>query len=90
MQATELILEGRQARCSYCKTIQPSSRELPFFEFRGEGSYDALNGCRHCGYFEVAHKSPLPRHLAGRCCDHFESRGAMEYDLYYCGCKGWD
>jgi hypothetical protein len=82
-------LEGRFAKCSCDKTV-PSTIDLPFFEFRGEGSKDARESCKKCGYFEIAHVAPLPRHLAQNVCAKFQPRGASEYDLFYCGCRGWD
>lgn len=90
MEVTAQLLEGRQAKCPYCKTPAPSSNDLPFFEYRGEGSRDAMIGCKNCGYYAVAHTSPLPRHLAGHVCGKFEPQGGMQFDSYYCGCKGWD
>lgn len=43
-------LEGRQARCAYCKRIVDSSPELAYFGYKPH----------------------------------------LEYDDYYCGCRGWD
>lgn len=80
-------LEGRMARCGCGRTV-PSSLDLPFFEWRGDGSYEATHSCKHCGYFESAHKTGKP-HL--KHCEHdFEPRGDFGLDAYYCGHAGWD
>jgi len=53
-------LNGRFAQCSYLPhghAKKPSSFNLAFFEFRGEGSREATDICK-CGYAKVAH---LPR-----------------------------
>ena len=87
------VLKGREARCG-CGRTEPSSVKLAFFEYRGEGSEIARKGCAHCGYFEVAHTQPQTRtqqNVVERgICPGFEPRGAMEYDSFYCGCRGWD
>ena len=78
-------LEGRGARCS-CGRIYKSAHNLPFFQFRGEGSEAATSTC-HCGYYAVAHTDSARHPIT----DHqFEARGAYEFDEYYCGCRGWD
>lgn len=84
-------LSGRQARCSSCKTLIPSSPKLPLFEFRGEGSKAATETCAHCHYGLIAHTSKIAgRRVDSKVCYDFEPIGAWEYDLYYCGCRGWD
>lgn len=88
-EPTAPFLVGRTARCGYhsrCGTEVPSHQKLAFFEYRGEGSKDAVEKCRHCRYFEVAHK--VGHH--DRICDSFEPNGAFEFDSFYCGCRGWD
>lgn len=53
------MLVGREARCPYCKTVQPSVNyeRLAFFEHRGEGSeYATKHGAHeydgyYCGCF---------------------------------------
>lgn len=76
-------LEGRQSRCTpKCKLV-PSRVDLPFFEFRGEGSREAVDICV-CGYHKVAHENGLVR------CRKFTPKGAQQYDKHYCGCMGWD
>lgn len=78
-------LDDRLARCLCGETI-PSSFDLAFFEFRGENSNSATNSCE-CGFFETAH------HITDRkggWCDKFTSRGPDEFDIFYCGCRGWD
>lgn len=58
---------GRHNECNYgqdhsdiCTCEQPSSTELPFFEFLGEGSPESQNKCK-CGYDWIAHQ---PRWVA--------------------------
>ncbi len=75
-------LEGRVARCSSCKAERPSANDLPFFEYRGAGS-DAAKSCK-CGLNKSAHPGGWTK------CNIFVERGALDYDLYYCGCRGWD
>lgn len=79
-------LEGRKARCS-CKKLETSSTTLAFFEFRGEGSEQALRSCKHCGFYIEAHRFDGPKQCLGH---EFESHGAYEFDSYYCGHAGWD
>ena len=87
--------EGRLARCPYCKTTAPSSPALAFFEYRGPGSHEATEVCRHCRHYRVAHEhnsnrvNPEP---GPQTRDHeFEAdpKGRPE-DGFYCGCRGWD
>jgi hypothetical protein len=41
------ILEGRMAKCTYCKSTMPSSTELPFFTYLGDKEKDDYYcGCR--------------------------------------------
>lgn len=84
-------LTGRRAKCAYHHnendTVE-SSFNLPFFEFRGEGSRDSKWHCKHCFYYEPVHD---PNYSHYKPLDHeFEAHGAFEYDRYYCGCRGWD
>lgn len=71
-----------QSDAPICTCEQPSSRALPFFEYCGEGTRDAQH-CKHCGYYESAHKD---RHS----CRKYEPRGGSAIDRFYCGCHGWD
>ena len=89
-------LTGRKARC-YCGTTEDSSPALAFFEFRGEGSRVAREKCGNCAYSVIAHGPEATRfgsddltavERAG--CPGFEPHGAMEFDLYYDGCRGWE
>ncbi len=80
---------GRNAKCG-CGRIEPSSTELAFFEFRGDESTAAKYTCKHCGYFEVAHTPEVMARNAALKCTNFEPRGAFEFDVFYCGCRGWD
>lgn len=100
---TEQDLEGRTARC-YCGSTAPSSRNLAFFEFRGEGSREASETCGVCGFHEIAH-DPTAEHMArieggatryenlmkrvGGIHD-FTPKGGVDTDRFYCGCRGWD
>jgi hypothetical protein len=99
-------LEGRIAKCGYSNpgrywrgTVEehakgvPSRIDLPFFEYKGEGSKAAMEHCKICGFFEVAHVGPkMGEWMKDRQPkDHpFEPHGAYEFDSYYCGCWGWD
>lgn len=88
--STEIVdppdLTNRTASCSYgFHAHKPSSSDLAFFEFRGEGSRFATELCK-CGYTKAAHEKP---HIAAKCAG-FTPRGPHEFDSYYCGCKGWD
>lgn len=86
------VLTDRMARCQCGETnpsdqAAPGFKDLPFFEFRGEGS-SAAAICK-CGYAEVAHG--CERDLKARfTCGTYEPRGAQEFDGFYCGCRGWD
>jgi hypothetical protein len=83
---TKPSLEGRQARC-ICHNVVDSDYELAFFEYRGPGSPSADKQCE-CGYYEVAH---TPRDDGYRIkCEKFVPHGPWRYDMYYCGCRGWD
>jgi hypothetical protein len=83
-------LDGRLAKCS-CGKTRPSSTELAFFEWRGEGSRAAIMTCKQCSYYEIAHLRKNAGETANRyICDNFEPYGAFEFDLFYCGCRGWD
>lgn len=79
-------LTGRVARCS-CGNTKPSSYDLAFFEYRGEGSKSAEQTCV-CGYDKAPHDPDNPYHHNIKCRD-FRPRGPKD-DLYYCGCRGWD
>lgn len=75
-----LRLWGRKARCT-CGNIAPSTTDLGYFEFRGEGSR-AADLCT-CGHTKTTHDHSLPV-MAG-CDDGFTPRGGMEFDSYFCG-----
>lgn len=75
-----------QRNAQRCTCEQPSSPELPFFEYLGPGSPYALTMCK-CGYYEVAH-GPAARFPAK--CKRFEPVGAQPFDKFFCGCQGWD
>lgn len=67
-----------------CPCEQPSSKDLPFFEFCGDGSRRSEQ-CAHCGCYESAHS--MSHH---KCANGYTPRGDRGYDLFYCGCHGWD
>ena len=96
-------LTGRKARCVYNHNSRPgqpprpSSFDLAFFEYCGPGSQRATEYCV-CGYLKSAHDAATdacPRNtkpLSGKRSPtgKFQARGPLEFDLYYCGCFGWD
>jgi hypothetical protein len=97
-------LTGRMAKCTYShanpkgrqrpeKSPVPSSFDLAFFEYCGEGSREATELCK-CGYHKVAHEKN-----GGKCPANsrtkppsrkFTPKGPQEFDRFYCGCFGWD
>ena len=90
---TQDQLIGRTAKCS-CGRTEPSDFNLAFFEYRGEGSRVAQVRCGTCAYHDVAHEraknDPTATHLK-RILDHeFHPIGALDHDIFYCGCRGWD
>jgi hypothetical protein len=90
------LVMPRMARC-FCGQEVPSSEHerLAFFQYRGEGSRDAEEVCKHCRYHEVAHtdqedmRGRINVVASGRC-KGFEPHGPWDHDTYYCGCRGWD
>jgi hypothetical protein len=90
-------ISGRKATCS-CGKIKDSSEGLAFFEFRGEGSKQATESCKNCGYYECAHNSEYVRKnnvsrktvVEDGLCTGFVPHGSWEFDTFYCGCSGWD
>ena len=82
-------LEGRKAKRCTEASIRDSSTNLAFFEYRGAGSKAATQSCKGCGYHKIAHK-PDRMNRSKRVCTNFQPHGAWEFDLYYCGCRGWD
>jgi hypothetical protein len=82
-------LNGRMAKCT-CGRTEPSSHSLAFFQFRGDGSESAVETCKHCAYFRVAHTPAVMAKNSSLKCTNFESRGAYEFDSFYCGCRGWE
>lgn len=86
-------LSGRKARCGYCKKERASSTRLPFFEFTGPRSHEALSRCKNCTYTRPAHDKAVKdgdRPPGLRVCRNFESKGPAEFDRFYCGCRGWN
>lgn len=76
-----------------CTCEEPSSKELAFFEFCGEGSREA-ELCKHCGMMPVAHKDggacPRPGLRRRTNTTRYEAQGDKGHDKFYCGCHGWD
>lgn len=81
-------LHNRSAKCTYCGSTVASRSNLAFFEYKGDGSYDATNMCE-CGFGIKAHTEER-RSKNSSICNEFKSRGAAKHDRYYCGCRGWD
>lgn len=92
VEEKEADIEGREARCAYCKTVKPSDLGLAFFEFCGEASDDAKELCKHCMYKDFVHDIESKYETVRKIIEShdFEPKGAREYDRYYCGCRGWD
>lgn len=82
-------LEGRRSKCGDCDEIVPSNWDLPFFEFRGEGSVRAQEICANCRYSIVAHTDEKRKRVHSICAE-FVAHGPFELDGHYNGCKGWD
>jgi len=79
-------LVGRKSQCGYRPhghSVKDSTPDLPFFEYRGEGSREATLICK-CGYHKTAHDKGMAR------CKQFTPKGAQPFDKHYCGCMGWD
>jgi len=93
-------LTGRFAKCRYKNgrpgsttdhTPVPSSWSLAFFEYQGDGSREATEMCGTCRYSVVAHGAINQVTKRAGITDHtFVPRGGQEFDVYYCGCWGWD
>ena len=73
-------LTDRMARCTCDHAPVPSSTDLAFFEFRGEGSRAATEHCLHCRYFEVAH--------VARECDGCGGTGSTRWHKICPRCQG--
>ncbi len=81
----------RMARCGSCLNERPSSERasLAFFEDRSAGKTD--HECTLCGYHDTAHTPEvMARNKALKCTNFTSRKEGREYDLYYCGCRGWD
>jgi hypothetical protein len=81
-------LNRRTAHCSACARETESNWDLPFFEYRGTASVVSTEQCK-CGYAYAAHPSVSKYPLRGAC-EQFRAHGPYDYDLFYCGCRGWD
>jgi hypothetical protein len=80
-----LDLTGRMARCGLCGVEVPASEELAFFEYQGDGSVAATQGCKNCHYWLMAHNKD-----SVVVCGNFEPKGDLGFDKFYCGCRGFD
>lgn len=92
-------LFGREAHCTSCGKVAPSTDRdhLAFFRYRGAGSAAADESCGVCGFNIRAHdpefcaKNVDPRTVIEKGkCTGFVPHGPWDFDLYYCGCRGWD
>lgn len=91
---TKMELAGRMAECSCGKSV-PSDSDLPFFQYRGPGSYYALTTCARCRFSFCAHVRDESRVQQSSVvergeCIGFTPAGPDEHDLFYCGCRGLD
>lgn len=93
-------MNERMAKCG-CGNTAPSIDRWKLFAFEStaEGSRNAVETCKHCRIHLVAHTVEGMSHnvLSNRAtviqrgiCAGFEPIGEMEFDRYYCGCRGWD
>lgn len=87
--------ERNKKNIKICKCETGSEKFLPFFKYKGPGSYEAVMRCKNCDYLYQAHekkkKSFTPHSSLKNVCDTFEPHGPYEYDTFYCGCAfGWD
>lgn len=79
----------REARCT-CGKITLSSPDLTWFQDLGPTSTNATEGCI-CGLNRSVHDDLEARklpHVASRlanCGGVFQPRGAMRYDMFFCG-----
>ena len=90
-------LTGRLAKCSCGRTVPSDLKQCAFFEYCGPGSRVAAESCK-CGYAFVAHTvEGMARNVPSNRktvieqgkCSGFVARGPLEFDSYYCGCRGW-
>lgn len=81
----------RMAKCG-CGALRPSIdfKNLAFFEYRGKGSTAATESCKNCKYHQNAHRPEVMAKNTALKCTNFEPHGAFEFDVFYCGCRGWD
>ena len=82
----------RHARCS-CGHTEPSNPDRQFaFTDMSEGSTACNDRCANCAYSPIAHTDEVRNqpHNRGRICDNFTPTPGMEFDRFYCGCRGWD
>jgi hypothetical protein len=85
----EIDLSKRQSKCSYCSVTEPSSTDLPFFEYLGPGSHHSQTTCINCGRHKNFHSKDHWAYKEGQCID-FRPGHVREYDNHYNGCRGFD
>lgn len=83
-------LEGRMATCGKNCRVQPSSYDLAFFEYLGEGADRPICSVGTCFYVESVHQAINPHTGRPGVTDHAFVARVYENDRYYCGCRGWD
>ncbi len=84
-------LTGRMAKCGCGHTVASTfDNSIAFFQFRGEGSRDALENCKNCWYSRRAHEPEVMAKNLALKCTNFEPHGPYEFDSFYCGCRGWE
>jgi hypothetical protein len=77
--------EGKICRCE-----KPSSEELAFFEYRGKDSEYAKTHCKNCRQHKNFHTPDKIRANYGKICGWFVPYVEAPYDMFFCGCIGWD
>lgn len=98
-------LKNRKSRCCN-KSIRPSiealNGKLAFFEYRGKGSYHSISSrkCLNCGKNQGFHETRKQYLERGKklhpgleqTCNNYKpgEEKPEEFDLHYCGCRGWD
>lgn len=99
IEEVEAFLAGRKAYCGRSwvgDTDRPghaeadSSLGLAFFEYLGPGGKNELL-CAICGKYEEPHLRITSIARGAKIIEHdFVPREPLDFDSYYCGCRGWD
>lgn len=90
---TREMLEGRRARCPYCKKTEPSIdfARLAFFEYRGPRNGQYGNCCHWAPNVHEDEDIQRRPHVAKDWRPHeFDDSEGREFDSFYCGCRGFD